>query len=69
MYLTESNTLTNLSVVAPENLSSTNFLTVEFSNYLPAPVSTYLIMIGADDGSLVCYDQNKRVYHELGTRG
>ena len=55
-YDTENHTLSDFSVSAPESLSTTNFLSLEFTHYLPAPVSTYYIMIGASDGSLIAYD-------------
>ena len=46
-----------------------NFLSVELTNYLPAPANTYYVVIGADDGSLVAFDQQKQVFVDLGTRG
>ena len=33
---------------------------------LPEPVGTYLVVIGADDGSLIAYDQKKLAYVDLG---
>ena len=53
----------------PENLTGINFLTVEFTQYLPAPANTYYIVVGADDGSLIVYDQSKQQFIDLGTRG
>jgi hypothetical protein len=68
-YDTDSHTLSDFSVAAPEKLLNTNFLSIDFTQYLPAPVSTYYIMIGASDGSLIPYDQQKNQYVDLGTRG
>lgn len=56
-------------IPVPENLKSLNFLSVEFTNPLPAPVGTYCVVIGADDGSLVVFDQEREVFVDLGTRG
>lgn len=51
----------------PEMLKNTHFLTADFTQYLPAPVGTYYIVIGDSDGALVAYDQQKQTYVELGT--
>ena len=56
-YNTEDHNLINNSVSTPEKLEGLNFLSIEFTQYLPAPINTYYIMIGADDGSLIVYDQ------------
>lgn len=56
-------------VAAPEKLRNVHFLSIEFTQYLPAPANTYYIVIGADDGSIVAYDNQKQEYVELGTRG
>ena len=44
-------------------------MTVEFTQYLPAPANTYYIVIGADDGSLIVYDPVNKAYIDVGTRG
>jgi hypothetical protein len=67
-YDTETHTLSDFSVSAPEKLDGINFLSIEFTQYLPAPVSTYYIMIGADDGTIVVYDQQKQEYVDLGMK-
>lgn len=47
------------SISTPEKLKGINFLTVDFTHYLPAPVSTYYVLIGTDDGTIVVFDQTK----------
>jgi len=56
-------------VAAPEKLRNVHFLSIEFTQYLPAPANTYYIVIGADDGSIVAYDNQKQEYVDIGTRG
>lgn len=46
-----------------------NFLSVEFTPFLPSPVGTYYILIGANDGSLIAYNQQTSQYVDLGKRG
>ena len=46
----------------PDMLKETHFLTVDFTGYLPAPVSTYYIVVGDSEGALVAYDQQKQTY-------
>jgi hypothetical protein len=48
--------LENLDVAAPDHLSNKNFLSLDFTPMLPEPIGTYLVVIGADDGSLIAYD-------------
>jgi hypothetical protein len=48
--------LENLDVAAPDNLQNLNYLSLDFTPMLPEPVGTYLVVIGADDGSLIAYD-------------
>ena len=52
----EEHELATSSITAPDKLKNLNFLSIEFTHYLPAPVGTYYIMIGTDDGSIVAYD-------------
>jgi WD40 repeat protein len=67
-YDIEAQTLVPWSVEPSEKLEGLNFLSIEFTHYLPAPVSTYYIMIGAEDGTIVVYDQQKHEYVDLGMR-
>ena len=69
-YSTQGQLIAN-SIGTPEKLEGLNFLTVEFTSYLPAPVNTYYLMIGTDDGSIVVFDQSKDAndgYVDLGMR-
>lgn len=44
-----------INVEAPNNLKGRNFLSLDFTGRLPAPVDGYYVMIGADDGSIVTF--------------
>lgn len=68
---TEQQQMTFWDVSAPENLENVNFLTADVTDFLPAPVSTYYVVVGADDGSLLMYDssQDVRSYVDIGKRG
>jgi len=66
---TKEQRLDFFDVAVPENLKGVNFLSIEFTQYLPAPANTYYVMVGADDGSLIAYDLEKNTFVDLGTRG
>ena len=65
----EQQTLNFFDVSVPQNLKDVHFLSLDFTPYLPAPANTYYVMIGASDGSIIAYDQQKQSFIELGTRG
>lgn len=44
-------------VLVPENLQGIHFCSIDFTHYLPAPVSNYYVVVGGHDGSLITYDQ------------
>jgi WD40 repeat protein len=46
----------NYDVVPPKDFLDSSFTSLEFTNYLPSPVNTYLILLGASDGSMTAYD-------------
>mmetsp|Transcript_11862 Transcript_11862/g.18299 ORF Transcript_11862/g.18299 Transcript_11862/m.18299 type:complete len:314 (-) Transcript_11862:786-1727(-) len=54
---TVSKQMTFYDIAPPETLKAVNFLCVSFSPLFNQPVGTYYILIGADDGSLVVYNQ------------
>lgn len=55
-------------VAAPDSIQNLNFLSIEFTQYLPQPAGTYYIIVGADDGSILAYDNQKQEYVDLGMR-
>jgi hypothetical protein len=55
------------NVSQPDMLKNINFLTADFTDYLPQPVGTYYIVIGDSEGALVSYDQSKDTYVDVGT--
>jgi len=61
--------LVSFDVTPPASLQGVDFLTVEFTQYLPAPANTYYIVIGTADGSLLAYDLQRSEYVDIGTRG
>jgi hypothetical protein len=61
--------LSKVDAASPDNLKNVHFLSIEFTQYLPAPANTYYAVIGASDGSIVAYDMEKREYVDVGTRG
>lgn len=54
---TKEQQLSYFDISVPENLKGVNFLSIEFTRYLNEPVNTYLVLVGADDGSIVAYNQ------------
>lgn len=67
--LDNQNVLENIPVPVPDRLQNVHFLSVEFTQLLPAPAGTYYIVMGASDGSIVAYDNQRHEYVDVGTRG
>jgi len=64
-----SRRLDSFDVTPPAALQGLDFLSVEFTYYLPAPANTYYVVIGTSDGSLVAYDLQRNEYVDIGTSG
>jgi len=64
----KENQLVNFEVGVPDRLQNVHFLSVEFTQLLPAPAGTYYIVMGASDGSIIAYDNQRQEYVDIGTR-
>ena len=61
--------LSTFDAAPPENLKNVHFLSIEFTQHLPAPASTRYVVIGASNGSIVAYDDTNHEYVDFGARG
>jgi len=44
----------------PEYIRDIHYLCLEFSDILPDPVNTYLLVIGASDGTIIGYNKKEK---------
>jgi hypothetical protein len=52
----------------PEYIRDIHYLSLEFSDILPDPVNTYLLVIGASDGTIIGYNKKEKELVQLGHR-
>lgn len=53
----------------PDHLKNVHFLSIEFTERLPAPASPRYVVIGASNGTIVAYDDTNQEYVDFGARG
>ena len=47
---------------------NTAFVSLAFTPYLPSPVNTYLVLVGASDGSMTAFDNRTQAFVDYGTK-
>lgn len=64
----ESGELQNKEIDVNEDLKNTDFVSACFTQNIPQPYATSLIMIGTSDGSLVAYNPKDHVFVDYGNK-
>jgi len=57
-----------LEIPIHDDFKNSDFTSLEFTPHMNHPYNSYLIVLGANDGSLTAYDVKKGIYADNGNK-